>query len=70
MLNRILEAVVARLPKRFRPYAKSILPLVATLVGCSVQWAVSGDLDAETAKTAVTGLALSGVAFLFPNVQS
>lgn len=67
MLNEVLSRLVDLLPPKLRPYAKSVLPFVATLVLVGVHAAATGEFNEQETKLAAEGIALSVVAWLFPN---
>lgn len=65
----LFTRLVALLPARMQPYAKSLAPAVATIVGAGATWVATGDLDTEVLRTAVGGAVLTLLAFVFPNLK-
>lgn len=63
----MLDRLVALLPARVQPYAKAVVPAVATGVTVFAHWIITGDLNDAELKVAAEGAALSLIAFLLPN---
>lgn len=47
------------LPSRFQPYAKAVLPALATIAGVLTSWLANGQLDRVSLAVAITGAIVS-----------
>jgi hypothetical protein len=63
----ILDIITKALPPSLRPFAKAVLPALATLIALGVQAATSGTLDTAEISTAITGLSAALIAYLATN---
>jgi hypothetical protein len=66
-INDVLESLVDTLPARLRPYAKAIIPGLATLAATITLLIVEGHLTGPALRVAVTGFGSALLTALFPN---
>lgn len=58
------------LPARFQPYAKAVLPALATIVGVFTSWLANGELDRVSLAVAITGAIVSLLTLLVENTPA
>lgn len=63
----MLDKLVSLLPAQFQPYAKAVVPALATAVTVGAHWIVTGELNQAELQLAGEGAVLALLAFLFPN---
>lgn len=68
-MTTLLDLLVRLLPAPLRPFAKAVLPALATVVAVGAQVAAGGTFDRAALATAITGVAAATATFLTSNTS-
>jgi TRAP-type C4-dicarboxylate transport system permease small subunit len=66
-MSGIFDLVVKLLPPALRPFAKAVIPALATVIAVAAQWLSTGSFDQTAMVTAITGLATAILAYFTTN---
>jgi hypothetical protein len=66
-MSAIFALVVKLLPTALQPFAKSIIPALATVIAVVAQWLSTGSFDQAAMVTAITGFTTAVIAYFATN---